>query len=129
MADYVNDPQQLLRNLNAFAYGEGVDAELAGKLQTIPGVAADVICAAAEILYAYRDTLNEAGLRVMAQLFTYADEQGWITFNRDGRSKRIADGAAHQLGDRKTKPAGPDPEPETIRRNGFDWREPEASDS
>lgn len=126
MVDYVSDPQLLLRNLNAFAYGEGVDPELADKLQTIPGVAADVITTAAELLYAYRDTLPDKGLRVMGELFAYADAQGWITFNRDGRSKRIVDGAAYQLGDRKTKPAGDDPEPESNRRDGFDWRNPDA---
>lgn len=125
MVDYVSDPIELVRHLNAFAYSEGLDAELANKLQTIPGVAADIITAGAEILYSYRDTLNEQGLRVMAELFAYADAQCWGAFNREGRSKRIVDGAAFELGDRKTKPAGPDPEPDVARRDGLDWRNPE----
>lgn len=126
MVDYVSDPAKLLRRLNRFAYSDGVEPELAEKLQTIPGVAADVITTAAELLYAYRDTLNERGLTVMGELFNYADQQGWTAFNRDGRSARIVQGVAFALGERKTEPAGVEPAPEVARRDGFDWRGPDA---
>jgi hypothetical protein len=133
MVDYVNDARELERRLMALAFGSTLPEDLAIKIQMLPGVTADRLTTGAELLYAHKDLLEDDGLRTMAEIYAYANEQGWSGFNQGDRSKRIADGAAYDLGDRKSSPKGDDPEPSTHLRDGVDWRyqdvEPEADPS
>lgn len=124
--DYVADPNELIRRLRAYAFTTAPE-ELAGRLQSLPGVPADQICDGAETLYAYRDQLDDAALRICGELFTYAEQQGWATFNRGDRTRRIVACLRRDLGEKGAGVARKDdewPEPEANRRDGFDWRAP-----
>ena len=133
MVDYVQDPNELLRRLRVYAFtGNIEDAELRNKLQTIPGVTADVLTEAAELLYAYKDALDEQGIRVLAELWTYANEQNWTTFvdgprGSGNRAEKIISCVRHELGELKGKAPKPEdmPQPQVSRRNGRDWRIPD----
>jgi hypothetical protein len=80
-------------------------AELLDKLQRIPGVTADLLTQGAELLYAYRDELDDDGKRLMAELYVHGNEQGWTTFaggakGTDNRAEQIAEFTARELGDK-----------------------------
>ena len=120
MVDYVSDVSVLLRNFRAFAFSGNAPSEIETQLQSIPGTDADVICAAAEMLYAHYDLLNDQGRRVTAELFNYAHNQGWTGFNQDGRSETIVTQVGRDLGDAgavKPLPYEEWPEPETARHS------------
>ena len=129
MVDYVSDPSKLRQRLNAFAYSDEAPESIKEQLQLLPGVDADVICSAAELLYSHHDQLPESGKRVEAELFRYAVEQRWAGFNRDGRSEAIVANISKELGDTKGKVPDPKdwPEPEARRNQDGDWRGPEAA--
>lgn len=125
--DYVSDPSELLKRFRKFAFGSTVPEGIADRLQSIPGTDADVICSAAEILYAHRDQLDDDGLRVMGELFNYGLNQHWSTFNQGDRSAQIVAATDKALGDARGKaPADKDwPAPKVELREGVDWRNPE----
>lgn len=125
--DYIADVAELVRRLRAYAFGGAAPADVAARLQTVPGSTADQICGGAEVLYAFRDQLDDDGVRLMGELFTYAREQGWSTFNRGDRTDRIVALARRDLGEKGAGVArkGAEwPEPEVERRGGLDWRKP-----
>jgi hypothetical protein len=134
MVDYVADSGELARRVRLFAFGgaaEAADAELADKLQRIPGVEADLLTQSAELLYAYRDRLDEAGLTLLAEVWTYANEQGWATLaggrkGTDNRAERIVRDVRRDLGELRSE-VDPEaaPEPVAALRGGFDWRRPD----
>ena len=129
MVDYVADANELARRIRAWSFSIGGDTELKNRIQLIPGVTADLICEAAEILYAHNDILDDDAKRIMAELFNYTDNQGWTTFNKENRSKTIVKLAAFDLGDTITKPIEKPPQPEANRRDGLDWRETEVKET
>ena len=132
MVDYVSDASELRRRLSAYAFNPSIDAELADKLQRMPGVEADVLSNAPELLYAYRDRLGEDGLRLMGELFVHANEHGWTSVaggakGTDNRAETIVDNVSRAIGEPEAgeeRPAEDWPEPQTIRRDGLDWRAP-----
>lgn len=128
MVDYVSDANELVRRFRAYAFSDDAPADIAEKLQTIPGVAADVICTGAEMLYAHRDLLDDNGLRVMAELYNYAVQHKWEGFNESAGSQAIVNAAAKALGDATGKASDPDkwPEPKAaLRADRVDWRFPD----
>ena len=124
MVDYVSDVTLLLQNFRAFAYSGQAPAEIKEQLQRIPGTDADVICAAAELLYAYYDELTDEGKRSMGELFNYAVNHNWAGFNKEGRSAEIVRLVSIDIGDAEGDmlPDEEWPEPSTDRRTGNDWR-------
>lgn len=130
--DYLNNDAELVRRIRVLAFGGDADAELAQKLQTIPGSDADVLTEGAELLYAYRDKLDEGGLTLLGQVYHRANDQNWTTFNggpkgSDNRSERIVALVRRDLGEDGAGIAAADaewPEPQTRRRDGHDWRDP-----
>lgn len=130
MVDYIGDAGELVRRIRMFSFGGHAPQEIAEKLQTIPGSDADILTNGAEILYAHKDLLDNDGLALMAQLYYYADQSKWSTFNKDGRSLAIVGLVRRELGENGFGVADAEaewPEPETNRRDGQDWREPEPS--
>jgi hypothetical protein len=133
MVDYVKDPNELVRKLRAYAFAGDIDDDkLRERLQTIPGVTADVLTEAAEILYAFYDKLNKEGKTILGELWTYGNEQHWTTFaggdkGTDNRAEQIIDAVRHDIGELKSKGPKPDklPEPQKNRRDNFDWRYPD----
>lgn len=127
MVDYVSDVSVLLQGLRRFAFGGTAPNEIDDQLQRLPGADADVICTAAELLYAHYDLLNAEGRRVMAQLYNYAIQMRWSGFNQGTRSEEIVEYTERAIGD--VDEAAPAPEewpiPDTARRSGIDWRTPE----
>jgi hypothetical protein len=124
--DQIRDPLKLMRALNAYAYAESTPPELAEKLQTIPGVDADRITAAREIMYAHFDVLDEAGKTVLGQLADYAVYSGWSSENTEGRCDKSRDAVRRDLGEEGDlgDPAD-DPAPRVgLREDGVDWRNP-----
>jgi hypothetical protein len=129
MVDYINNPIDLRRRLADYAYHPDTPAELAEKLKTIPGVDADVLSEAPEVLYAFFDVLSEQGRTALAQLADYGVRQNWSSLNAGGRWERIRDAARRELGEEvEADPAG-DPAPQVTRRaDGIDWRDPPAEE-
>ena len=130
--EIITNPTQLMQAFGRYAF-TGAPAELAERLQTLPGSECDRLCTAADLLYAHRDLLDEAGLTIMAQLFAYAKLQNWSAFDREDRCQRIVDGVKRDLGKPGEWPdPEDDPKPDTrFREDGADWRpkkkpEPEA---
>lgn len=124
MVDYVNDAGELARRIRLYAFGGQAPEELAARLQSIPGVTADLICEAGELLYAHRDLLDDGGLTLLGEIYVHAEAQGWTTFNQGDRSARIVAGVKRDLGETggASWPASEDPEPQIARRGGQDWR-------
>lgn len=120
---FTNDPVQLVRNYNAYAYG-GAPEIAKERLQTICGSQADVISQGREILYAHKDLLDEEGLSLLAQLAAYAVANNWIGDNADGRCEKIVSGARRELGEAGDWVAEEDePQPKTTYRNdGVNWK-------
>ena len=117
--EYVSDTMALVRRLNAYAYGPDCPEELASRLQSIPGVQADVITQGAQILYAHFDLLNGEGKEVMGLMFNYAVNQHWTAFNEQNGSAQIVALVEGTLDQADV------PEPKTqYRQGGVDWREP-----
>lgn len=130
--DYINNPLDLRRRLNAYAYSPDTPEALANRLQMIPGVDADVIVEGTEILYAHFDLLNDTGKEVLGLLAAYGVSQTWVSLL--DRWTAIRDRVRRDLGERVAKIEDADmPPPQTARRDGaVDWRnpapaEPEAS--
>jgi hypothetical protein len=128
MVDYVSEANELLRKFRAFSFSDAAPAEVAERLQTIPGVAADVLCEGAELLYANYDRLPAEGKRIAAEMFNYALHQGWTTFNQGDRSELIVQNIAADIGDRgKTKPPEAVEWPEPRLSAERDWRKEEGA--
>lgn len=130
MVDYVADSHELAQRIRRLMFAEGTDAELAEKLQRVPGVDAELLTQGAELVYAYRDTLDDAGKRLLGELWTYANEQGWSTMvggakGSDNRAEQIIRDVRRDLGELKSA-VDPEaaPEPRLELRAGFDWRKP-----
>lgn len=130
--NYVSDANEIERKLRAWAYNPAAPAVVAEKIQVMTGVQADRLPAEAEILYAHRDLLDDDALRVMGELFIYAREHGWTTFNRGDRTDRIVALVRRDLGEKGSGVAAKNaewPEPELVRREGgVDWRNPPKGD-
>jgi hypothetical protein len=114
----------LLQNLGIYAFASATPAELADKLQTVPGSTVDRIFTATEILYAFRDQLDSNGLTVLAQLTGFALANHWDFPGQTGRMQAIYDssmGALNQV----TLPADfEQPAPVVAYRiDQKDWRE------
>lgn len=132
--DLINDASELVRRIRVLAFGGNADAELAGKLQTIPGSDADLLTEGAELMFAYRDKLDEDGLALLGQLYTHANDQNWTTFNggprgSGNRSEQIVALVRRDLGETTGGVANDTdawPAPQVRRRDGFDWRQPAA---
>lgn len=132
MVDFINNPLKLEQDVNAFAYSSDCPAALRDKLTTIPGSQADRIQGQARVLYAHYDQLNEAGKRAMAQLFSYAENSYWTTFNEKNGSADIVEFAARDLGDQgaiQPPPPGEWPSPSVELADGNDWRGEEETES
>ena len=119
MVDYV-DAGELTRRIRAFAFGGHAPEEIVDELQTIPGVAADVICQAGEILFAHLDLLDVDGFQLVGEIYQHALQQGWTGFNQGDRSEAIV----------ALVRAGADmsdewPAPHVALRDGHDWRVPD----
>lgn len=129
MVDYINNPLDLRRRVTDYAYHSDTPDELAEKLKTIPGVDADVLSEAPEVLYAFFDVLGDQGRTVLAQIADYGVRQNWTTLNANGRWEKIRDAARRELGEEVEADPASDPEPQTTRReDGVDWRNPPAAE-
>jgi hypothetical protein len=130
MVDYVSDASVLLQGFRAFAFSGEAPEEIEDQLQKLPGTDADVICSAAEVLYAHYDLLTDTGKRRMAELFNYAVNQHWSGFNQGDRSAQIVTYTARALGDEGAILPPPEeewPEPQANRRDSWDWRYPDGA--
>lgn len=131
MVDYIRDAHELALKVRRFMFAEATDAELAEKLQAIAGVEADLLSTAPEVLYAYRDRLDEAALRLMGELFVHANEQGWTSVaggpkGTDNRAELIVRDVRRDLGELKGS-VDPEAAPAplmNLRPGGADWRVP-----
>lgn len=124
--EIVNDAMEIDRRFLAYAFGAApADNGLATKLQTIPGVQADRLSVGAEMLYAHRDLLDDAGLVLMAQMFEYGRLQHWSIFLTDDRALGIVFAVRRDRGEAGEFDAMEnDPKPVTSHRaEGFDWLE------
>lgn len=121
MVSFTRDPVEILRRFNAFVFGPEVPEGARDRLQTIPGSAADRICEGAELLYAWRDQLTQAGLTLLAEMYQYAKDEGWSAFCADGRCEKIVRAARGDLGEVKRPSLKSDPFPQSDRRGGYSW--------
>jgi hypothetical protein len=113
----------LIQSLGVYSFASTTPAELAGKLQTIPGSTVDRIFTAAEILYAFRDVIEADGLTVLAQLTGYALANHWDFPGKPGRMQAIHDSTMSVLGETTLADDFEQPEPMvTYRTDQKDWR-------
>ncbi|MCC7097264.1 MAG: hypothetical protein IT472_08805 [Thermomonas sp.] len=124
MVDYV-DAGELVRRIRAYAFGGHAPEDVADRLQTLPGVPADVICAAGELLYAHFDLLDDSGWMLVAEIYQHTIQQGWSGFNQGDRSAVILAQLSAVIADDHTDPDAW-PAPHTGLRDGLDWRGPQA---
>lgn len=123
------DHIELMQSLGAYAYSPAAPAELASKLQTTPGSPVDRIFTSIEILYAFREQLDSAGLTVLAQLAGFAQANRWDFPAKPGRMQAIYDSTLGAIGEIELAPEFVQPEPVTIyRADAKDWREDVAPD-
>lgn len=118
------DLTALLRDIGAFAYDQGTNAELADKLQDTSGSPVDRLFTAFENLYAFRELLGSTGLELLGKVSGFALAQRWEVPGKPGRFQGVYDGVLRDIGEPGTwgDPAD-DPEPESQRRSdGLDWR-------
>lgn len=77
----------------------------------------DRIVKTGEVLYAARDTLNDDGKALCAQLISFAALQGWHGLGDDNRGGRIVQALRRDLGEKapsgKWPAADTDPEPDS----------------
>jgi len=118
----------LVRGIRSFAFGSADAGEVHEKLQTIPGVDADLITQGAEILYAHIDELDDDGLALCAAIFLHMNEQGFTTCcggpkGSNNRAEKIIE-LVRSGKDKAGLDALKWPEPKAEIRAGIDWRLP-----
>lgn len=121
MAEYLA-AAELVKQIRAFAFGGDAPAEIADRLQSLPGVDADVICAAGELLYAHYDLLDAAGVAIVARIYEHAIQQGWAGYNQGDRSADIVARVDQHLAGAGGETAAW-PAPDTRLRDDYDWRQ------
>lgn len=120
MAEYL-PAGDLVKQIRAFAFGGDAPSEIADRLQSLPGVDADVICAAGELLYAHFDLLDVTGVGLVARIYEHAVQQGWVGYNQGDRSAEIVAHIDQHLADGAATSAAW-PAPDLRLRDGYDWR-------
>lgn len=114
----------LLQSLGAYAFASTTNSELGTKLQTIPGSTVDRIFTATEMLYSFRDELDQAGLTLLAQLAGFALSNHWDFPAQPGRMKSIYDSTMGAVGEATLATDFEQPAPVThYRTDQKDWRE------
>lgn len=116
------DHIELLRDLGAYAYAASTPAELADKLQKLQGSTPDRLFTAIELLYAFRDQLDDAGLTLIGQLTGFALANSWQAPGEPDRIRNIHQGVLRDV--EGFAYTGEDPTPTKVyRADRGDWRE------
>jgi hypothetical protein len=136
--DYIADASDLLRKFRTWVYRDAqIPDDLRDRLQTIPGGDAEVITNAPEIMYAHYDQLDDAGKRIMGEIWVHGNEKLWTSFaggpkGSYNRAEQIVEQVSRDLGDEgaiQPRPLEEWPEPRVGRReDGIDWRLPATAD-
>lgn len=113
--DFLDNIQALGTAAQTFMMTHGSSLEATLQRHLLDALAApspvDRIVKAAEALYAARDTLNDDGKALCAQLMSHAALQGWHGLAEDNRGGRIVQAMCRDLGE--PAPTGEWPAPET----------------
>jgi hypothetical protein len=88
-----------MQQIGAFAYAASTDAELAAKLQTMPGSDVDKLFLTMELLTTFRDRIGADGLLLLGQIAAFCHEvQKWMIPGQPTRIVRILNAARRDLG-------------------------------